>query len=329
MRAFVTGASGFVGGFLTRHLREAGDEVEPMPDGIDITDTDALLGLLGRARPEVVYHLAALAHVGRSWTEPAETMRVNALGTLALLEAVRELPVRPRVLLVSSAEVYGAGDGAPLDEEAPLRPASPYAASKVAAEFIGLQAHLGRGLDVVRARPFNHVGAGQAETFVVSGLAKRIVAAERARAVRSRSATSRRRATSPTCATSCAPTACWRKRACPARSTTSPPATRSRSRRPARNDSSRSPSVPDRRRVEEPSLLRPVDVPLLVGDACAARRADRAGSRRWTLDETLASVLDVLAGVALNLSDHRARHRTATAWRPPGCSGGVGVTSVA
>jgi GDP-4-dehydro-6-deoxy-D-mannose reductase len=180
VRAFLTGANGFVGGHLTRHLEAAGDAVDALPDGVDIGDSSVLLAALTAASPDVVYHLAGQANVALSWTEPAETMRVNALGTLALLEAVRELTVRPRVLLVSSAEVYGAGEGVALDEDAPLRPTNPYAASKVAAEFIGLQAYLGRGIDVVRARPFNHIGAGQAEAFVVSGLAKRIVAAERA-----------------------------------------------------------------------------------------------------------------------------------------------------
>jgi len=179
VRAFVTGASGFVGGFLTRHLKSAGDDVDTMPDGVDIADEGALAALVAAARPDVVYHLAALAHVGRSWQEPAETMRVNALGTLSVLEAVRRTDAPARVILVSSAEVYGAGSGEPIDEEAPLRPTNPYAASKVAAEFLGLQAHLGRGTDVVRARPFNHVGPGQADAFVVSALAKRIVEVER------------------------------------------------------------------------------------------------------------------------------------------------------
>jgi GDP-4-dehydro-6-deoxy-D-mannose reductase len=82
------------------------------------------------------------------------------------------------VILVSSAEVYGAGDGHPLTEESPLQPVTPYAASKVAAEFVGRQAVLGRGLPVIAARPFNHVGPGQAEFFVVSGLARRIALAE-------------------------------------------------------------------------------------------------------------------------------------------------------
>ena len=83
-------------------------------------------------------------------------------------------------MLISSAEVYGAGEGVPISEESALSPVTPYAASKVAAEYLGLQAFLGRGLEVVRARPFNHVGPGQGDAFVVSALARRIVEAERA-----------------------------------------------------------------------------------------------------------------------------------------------------
>ncbi|HVB06877.1 MAG TPA: GDP-mannose 4,6-dehydratase [Acidimicrobiales bacterium] len=179
MRAFLTGASGFVGGHLAAHLTASGDEVSALDGHNDLLDREALREQLAAAAPEAIYHLAALTHVGRSWEDPAETMRVNVLGTLELLEAARTLG-SPRVLLVSSAEVYGAGEGRELDEEAPLRPISPYAASKVSAEYLGLQAFLGRGLPVVRARPFNHVGPGQSDAFVVSALALRVVEAERA-----------------------------------------------------------------------------------------------------------------------------------------------------
>lgn len=182
MRAFLTGGSGFVGGFLRAHLGASGDEVSVLDDRLDLGDPAAVVELaagLSAARPDVIYHLAALTHVGRSWEDPASTMRVNALGTLAVLEAARRLSVPPRVLLISSAEVYGSGSGIPITEEAPLAPVTPYAASKVAAEYLGLQAFLGRGLEVVRARPFNHVGPGQGDAFVVSALARRIVEAER------------------------------------------------------------------------------------------------------------------------------------------------------
>jgi GDP-4-dehydro-6-deoxy-D-mannose reductase len=180
VRTFVTGASGFVGTWLTRHLEACGDTVYPLRDEFDIADEVVVAREAATAAPEVIYHLAGLADVGRSWEIPAETFRVNALGTLVLCEVARQLVPRPRVILVSSAEVYGIAGGTPLGEETPLRPVTPYAASKVAAEYVGLQAFLGHGLEVVRVRPFNHVGPGQAESFVVSALARRVAEAERA-----------------------------------------------------------------------------------------------------------------------------------------------------
>lgn len=180
MHAFLTGASGFVGRWLRDHLEHAGDTVGALSEGVDITDAEQVGAELHAARPDVVYHLAALTHVGRSWDSPLETVQVNVVGSLNLLEAARTAQRPPRVVLVSSAEVYGSGEGAALDERAPLLPVTPYAASKIAAEYLGLQEQLGRGLEVVRARPFNHIGPGQAESFVVSALARRVVEAERA-----------------------------------------------------------------------------------------------------------------------------------------------------
>jgi GDP-4-dehydro-6-deoxy-D-mannose reductase len=117
--------------------------------------------------------------VAESWVDPARTFSVNALGTLSILEAARG--VARRVIVLSSAEVYGVVDpGAlPVNEDAPLRPVTPYAASKVAAEFLGVQAHLGHGLAAIRARPFNKIGPGQQPSFVVAALAQRIARAER------------------------------------------------------------------------------------------------------------------------------------------------------
>src|SRR5665213_2972195 len=182
MRALVTGASGFVGGYLSAHLRGCGDEVVALTDSVDLGDPAGAVAFeeqLTAVAPDVIYHLAALTHVGRSWEDPASTMRVNAMGTLSVLEAARTQVNPPRVMLISSSEVYGAGEGRPIREDDPLRPVTPYAASKVSAEYLGLQAFLGRGLDVVRARPFNHIGPGQAYIFVVSALARRVVEAER------------------------------------------------------------------------------------------------------------------------------------------------------
>ena len=179
MRAYVTGGRGFVGGWLVAHLEEAGDDV--VLGDADVTDVTGLAAEVAAAGPDAVYHLAAVAHVGRSWEVPGETFAVNATGTLNLLDGLRALGTAPRVLVVSSAEVYGAvaPDELPLTESSPLRPHSPYAASKVAAEFLGVQAALGYGLPVVVARAFNHVGPGQSPSFVVPGLAARIKAAAR------------------------------------------------------------------------------------------------------------------------------------------------------
>lgn len=182
-RYLVTGAAGFVGRHLTAHLRACGDEVigvDRGPDGVDITDAAAVARLLDEVRPTAIYHLAGWADVGGSWSAPVESFRANAEGTLNVLNAAHEAGVE-RVLAVSSADVYGkvGPEELPLTEDAPLRPASPYAASKVAADYLGLQAWLGRGLPVLRVRAFNHLGPGQTDKFVAPALASRIARAER------------------------------------------------------------------------------------------------------------------------------------------------------
>jgi GDP-4-dehydro-6-deoxy-D-mannose reductase len=181
MRAFVTGGHGFVGPWLRAHLEEAGDEVVAPPDGFEITDPDAVSRAVSGAAPDAIYHLAAISNVVQSWQAPAHTFEVNALGTLHLLEAARALPAPPRILLIGSAEVYGKvrPDQVPITETTPLRPVTPYAVSKVAAEFLGMQAHLAYGLPVLSARAFNHIGPSQAGGFVVADLARRIVEAHR------------------------------------------------------------------------------------------------------------------------------------------------------
>ncbi len=177
----MTGAKGFVGSWLTAHLAESGDDVVGIDHEVDVTDGEAVRAAVDGAAPDVVYHLAALTHVGRSWTDPADVFRVNAVGTLYVLEAARTSAHSPRVLLISSAEVYGAvpTERLPVTEDAPLAPVTPYAASKVAAEYLGVQAQLAHGLPVIRVRPFNHVGPGQSSGFVVPALAERIVEARR------------------------------------------------------------------------------------------------------------------------------------------------------
>ncbi|MGZ6972947.1 MAG: GDP-mannose 4,6-dehydratase [Acidimicrobiia bacterium] len=184
MKVAVTGARGFVGPHLVDHLEACGDDVLPLdrhgPDSFDVTDADAVHARLSDARPDVVYHLAALSHVGESWKSPAASFRVNAEGTLNILRTCTDLGVR-RVIVVLSSEEYGRVDAAdlPLTEESPLRPMTPYGAAKAAADLLTLQAFLGDGLGAIRVRPFSHTGPGQSSRFVVPALAARIARAER------------------------------------------------------------------------------------------------------------------------------------------------------
>jgi GDP-4-dehydro-6-deoxy-D-mannose reductase len=122
-----------------------------------------------------------MTHVGESWENPSEVLKVNVLGTAEVLAAARTLPSPPVVLVVSSAEVYGAvsPEQLPLGEDTPTAPATPYAASKLAAEAVALQAWRGYHQPVIVVRAFNHIGPGQSPNFAVPALAKRIVDARR------------------------------------------------------------------------------------------------------------------------------------------------------
>ncbi len=187
MRALLTGASGFVGGHLVEALRREGAEIlacggpRDASEGyrpIDLADAQSLRDVLDSFRPTVIFHLAAQTFVPESLRSPAETYEINVMGTVRLAEAVRAYAggPRPRILFTSSAEVYGRreADEFPLRETLDLRPATPYGASKAAAEAILLAHARGFDLDVVVARAFNHIGPGQDERFVVSSLAAQL-----------------------------------------------------------------------------------------------------------------------------------------------------------
>jgi GDP-4-dehydro-6-deoxy-D-mannose reductase len=184
MKALVTGASGFVGRHLVAHLQSEHDDVAGVdhnaPEPVDITDAAAVRARIARERPEVVYHLAALSHVGESWSQTDAVEMVNVEGTRNVVDACAEAGVST-LLFVGSAEEYGhvSPDDLPITEDAPLRPSSPYASSKVAAEKLALAAAADRDLDVVAVRAFNHTGPGQSPRFLVPGLAARIAHAER------------------------------------------------------------------------------------------------------------------------------------------------------
>ena len=184
MATLITGASGFAGGYLARACAEDGEEVigasrsgsVPVEGAagfpIDLRDGEAVRRMLRELQPGILYHLAALSSVGRSWEDPATVINSNVGAAVNLLEALRTEAPRARVIWVSSCEVYGAAAEMPIREGAPLRPANPYAVSKTSGDLLAEVYADAHGLNLVRARPFNHAGPGQLPIFIVSSLAR-------------------------------------------------------------------------------------------------------------------------------------------------------------
>jgi GDP-4-dehydro-6-deoxy-D-mannose reductase len=174
-RVFVTGARGFAGRWVAERLAQ--DSVEMLAFEGDVRDPEALASELRAARPDAVLHLAALSSVAEAWRRRREVWDVNATGTLNLLQAVAEAAPEARVVLVSSSEVYGIvpEERQPIREDAPLAPRSPYGAAKAAAEM----AAAASGLDVAVVRPFPHIGPGQSEQFAVASFVAQIGRIER------------------------------------------------------------------------------------------------------------------------------------------------------
>lgn len=184
-RILVTGAGGFVG----RHVRAACSESGALarwtfvaaPADLDVRDAEATASAIAQVRPDAVLHLAAQSFVPRSFENPAETFDINLGGTLNLLLGLRAANFSGRLVYVSSGDVYGAVPESelPVDERRVPEPRSPYAVSKIAAEQLCLQWRRSEGLDVVVARPFNHIGPGQDSRFVLPALARQVVEIER------------------------------------------------------------------------------------------------------------------------------------------------------
>jgi GDP-4-dehydro-6-deoxy-D-mannose reductase len=189
VRVLITGASGFAGGFLAQECARAGDEVVgisrtgEIPHGcgdgraVDLLDRDAVRSIVRDVRPDVVYHLAALSSVARSWEEPSRTLSDNVAIAINTLEALRFKALATRTVWVSSCEVYGAPERLPVAEHATLRPANPYAVSKTTGDLLAGVYIDAYGLDLIRVRPFNHAGPGQRPIFILSSLARQAAAA--------------------------------------------------------------------------------------------------------------------------------------------------------
>jgi len=198
VRLFVTGAGGFVGGHLIDYVltqpdmrvhggvflppghNPALDRLPVTQHAVDLRDAAAVRAVLADVRPDAVVHLAAMADVSQSFKNPWPTLENNIVCQLNLLEAIDDLGLEPRILVVSSAEIYGAagGTGEPLDEDRPFMPSNPYSVSKVAQDMLALQYHLSHDMTIIRARPFNHIGPRQGGGFVAADFASQIAAIE-------------------------------------------------------------------------------------------------------------------------------------------------------
>jgi len=180
MRVWITGGSGFVGRRLAGRLRSDGAEIDGDAHEVDVTDAAAIRSHLAATRPDAIAHLAGISFVPDAARDPRRAWRVNYAGTAQLLGACAEHVPDARILVVTSAMIYGTAEAgaAPFDEDAPLRPSGPYATTKAAADLMGA-AWGRRGLDVVRLRPFNHTGAGRPDRFVESSFARQLVEMER------------------------------------------------------------------------------------------------------------------------------------------------------
>ena len=159
-----------------KKLREAGFDAQGADREVDVTDPDRIGAALEGEAPDAIIHLAAMSSVALSWREPHLCYRLNFIGTRNLLRAARRHSPSARILLVGSADEYAPTTPGtkPLGEETPLRPRSPYARTKAAAELLGQSAAAEGELEVVRIRAFNHTGAGQPDHFVASSFARQV-----------------------------------------------------------------------------------------------------------------------------------------------------------
>ena len=195
----ITGGTGFAGshlverlltlGFTNVHVTSFGSSnsyvqtllSENNIHKVNLTDKEAVFELIKKIKPEQIYHLAAISEVGKSFDEASKIISNNTILQLNLLESVKELSPETRILIVGSALEYDFINHIPkgreqkVNEKHPLGPANPYGVSKVAQDLLGLSYHYSYGLDIVRVRPFNHIGERQAPGFVVSDFARQIM----------------------------------------------------------------------------------------------------------------------------------------------------------
>jgi len=197
VQALITGISGFVGSHLAELLLAETDwQVAGTVFGdtsniahlrqrltlypAELSRLDVVAYILEEVRPDYIFHLAAQPLPALSRRDPWGTLETNIRIQLNILEAIVQLKMDSRVLVVGSSEEYGLvrPDQLPVTEDTPLRPLNPYAVSKIAQDFLGLQYHLAHGVFTVRMRPFNHIGPRQRLGFVVPDFARQVAEVE-------------------------------------------------------------------------------------------------------------------------------------------------------
>lgn len=194
MKALITGIDGFVGGYLSELLIEEGIKVfgttlnseynQASCEKIfrmDILDKNEVAEVISKVLPDYIYHLAGQSSVGFSWEQPALTVSINVIGTINLLDVIREYSPKTRILIVGSSDQYGVvkPEHCPITEDLIMKPQSPYATSKKAQEEISSQYVKAYGLDIIMVRAFNHIGPKQKEGFVVADFSSQIARMER------------------------------------------------------------------------------------------------------------------------------------------------------
>lgn len=193
-KGLIIGAAGFVGSYLIDEMHSCGIEAcaTKLPHehlahehariyDLDILDREAIVTLLLEIRPDYIFHLAAQSSVGLSWKNPGLTVDVNIKGSINVMDAVRELYYKPRVLLIGSGEEYGhirPGE-TPIREDNLLRPGNIYAATKACQNMIGSIYAQAYDMQLMMVRSFNHIGPGQAPMFVVSDFCKQVAEIEK------------------------------------------------------------------------------------------------------------------------------------------------------
>lgn len=196
MRILITGVGGFVGrhlfNMLSNQYPEAflhGTALEQPSQRIgqglqyhvvDLKNYASIYELIAEVQPDQIYHLAAQSSPRKSFAIPWETLENNIKAQLNIIQACIALRLQPRMLVISSAEIYGPvrPEQQPINEDAPLRPTNPYGVSKVTQDMLGLQYYLSHKLPIMRVRPFNHFGPGQSEGFVATDFAVQVARIE-------------------------------------------------------------------------------------------------------------------------------------------------------